>query len=221
MRLFSDSIGRKVVMAITGLVMVLFVVAHLLGNFSIFAGPNGINAYAEKLHALGALVWVERVVMLAAVILHIVLGLTVTLENSSAKPTAYAVTRRLRATFGGRTMIWTGLILLLFIGYHLLQFTIRVTPDVILQNDAQNRFDVFAMVVHSFRLAPIALVYVVGMIALFLHLSHGIQSSFQTLGLSNAKLLPAYGRWGRVVSVIFLIGFGSIPVLILAGFVAK
>ena len=99
MRLFSDSIGRKAVMAITGLLMVLFVVGHLLGNLSIFAGPDGLNSYAEHLHALWPVVWITRVVMGVAVLLHLVLSIQITLENSQAKPEKYAVTNHLRATF--------------------------------------------------------------------------------------------------------------------------
>jgi succinate dehydrogenase / fumarate reductase cytochrome b subunit len=221
MRLFSDSIGRKAVMAITGMLMVLFVVMHLLGNLSIFAGPNGINAYAEKLHSLGPVVWIFRIVMVAAVVLHVVLSIQITLENSAAKPQKYAVARSLRATFAGRNMIWTGVLVGAFIGYHLLHFTFRVTPGLALGADASSRFDVFTMVVSALASAPIALVYVVSMVALFLHLSHGIQSTFQTLGLSNGKLLPAYGRFGKVASGLFLIGYGAIPVLIVIGLLAK
>jgi succinate dehydrogenase / fumarate reductase cytochrome b subunit len=208
-------------MAVTGLMMVLFVVMHLLGNLSIFAGANGINAYAEKLHALGPLVWVTRVVMLVAVLAHLVLSIQITLENEAANPTKYAVDRSLRATFAGKSMIWTGLLLAVFIGYHLLHFTIRALPGMVLGTDALGRFDVYAMVADAFHKASIALVYVIGMVALFLHLSHGVQSLFQTLGLSNDKTLPAYGAGGKVLSTIFLIGYGAIPVLILIGLVAK
>lgn len=221
MRLFSDSVGRKAVMAVTGLLMVLFVIGHLLGNLTIFAGPNGINAYAEKLHQLPALVWGNRIVMGLAVVLHVIMGVQVTLENQAANPTQYAVKRYLRATFAGRTMIWTGLILGVFIVYHLLQFTVRVTPGLTLGTDALGRFDVFSMVTSDFRVAGIVLVYVVGMVALFLHLKHGIQSIFQTFGWSNALLLPRYGALGKVLSGIFLVGFVSIPLAILAGIVAK
>jgi succinate dehydrogenase / fumarate reductase cytochrome b subunit len=221
MRLFSDSIGRKAVMAVTGLLMVLFVVGHLLGNLNIFAGANGINGYAAKLHALAPVVWGTRIVMGVAVVLHVVLAIQITLENSAAKPTSYAVQRRLRATFAGRTMIWTGLLLAGFIGYHLAQFTFRVTPDVVLGQDTQYRFDVFTMVLTSLAIVPIAIVYVAGMVALFLHLTHGIQSTFQTLGLSNAILLPRYGAVGKVLSGIFLAGFGAIPVAILFGILAQ
>lgn len=217
MRLFSDSIGRKVVMAISGLLMVLFVIGHLLGNLSIFAGPNGINAYAYHLHELAPLVWGTRVVMGAAVLLHLFLSIQVTLENSAAKPDRYAVQNSLRATFASKNMIWTGAIIGVFILYHLLQFTFRVTPGLALGFDYMNRFDVYTMVVKGLGHAFTGLVYIAAMISLFFHLSHGIQSMFQTLGLSNAFLQPRWGALGKVLSVIFLVGFGSIPAVILVG----
>jgi succinate dehydrogenase / fumarate reductase cytochrome b subunit len=221
MRLFSDSIGRKAVMAITGLLMVLFVVGHLLGNLSIFAGPDGLNAYAEKLHMLPPLVWTTRIVMGVAVLLHLVLSIQITMENSAAKPDKYAVAKSLKATFASKNMIWTGVIIGAFVAYHLLHFTFRVTPNLVLQQDALNRFDVYTMVVSSLRTTLIAVIYVVAMIALFLHLTHGIQSTFQTLGLSNGALLPRYTLGGKVLSGIFLIGYGAIPVLILVGILAN
>jgi succinate dehydrogenase / fumarate reductase cytochrome b subunit len=118
-------------------------------------------------------------------------------------------------------MIWTGVIIGAFVAYHLLHFTFRVTPNLVLQQDALNRFDVYTMVVSSLRTTLIAVIYVVAMIALFLHLTHGIQSTFQTLGLSNGALLPRYTLGGKVLSGIFLIGYGAIPVLILVGILAN
>lgn len=221
MRLFSDSIGRKAVMAVTGLLMVLFVISHLLGNLSIFAGPNGINAYAEKLHAMGPILWVARVVMLAAVLTHLVISIQITMENSEANPTKYAVDRMLKATFASRTMIYSGLVLGAFIVYHLLHFTFRVTPNLVVGNDAMGRFDVFAMVYEAFRGVLVAAVYVVAMISLFLHLSHGVQSTFQSLGLSNNQTRPKLETFGRGLSAVFLVAYGAIPVLILVGVLAS
>jgi succinate dehydrogenase / fumarate reductase cytochrome b subunit len=221
MRLFSDSIGRKAVVAVTGLFMLLFVVTHLLGNSTIFAGPDGINAYAEKLRGLGPFVLVFRAFMAVMLVLHVIFAILLTLENRAANPGKYAVKKMLKATFAGETMIWTGLLLLAFIVYHLLQFTLHLTPDVVLGNDAKNRVDVFTMVFSSLRITPIALLYVVAMVVLFLHLSHGIQSIFQTLGLNNDKTLPQFGAFGKVLSALFLVGYSAIPVLILAGILAK
>lgn len=217
MRLFSSSIGRKAVMAVTGLLMVLFVIGHMLGNLTIFMGPSGINAYAMHLHELAPVVWGTRIVMGVAVILHIILSIQLTLENRAAKPEKYAVSKSLRATFAGKNMIWTGLILGAFIVYHLLQFTFHVTPGLTLGTDALHRFDVYSMVVGSLRNVLVGIVYLIAMVSLYLHLSHGIQSTFQTLGLSNAILLPRYGAVGTVLSTIFLVGFGAIPAVILVG----
>lgn len=217
MRLFSDSIGRKAVMAVTGLLMVLFLVGHLLGNLTIFRGADGINAYAEGLHKLQPVVWGNRIVMGLAVVLHVILAITVTLENWAAKPTKYAVSKPLKATFASKNMIWTGLVIGAFVVYHLLHFTVRVTPGVTLGEDALGRFDVFAMVRDAFVAAPIAIVYVVAMLGVFFHLTHGIQSLFQTSGLTNAVMLPRYGIAGKLLSAIFLIGLGSIPVVFLVG----
>lgn len=221
MRLFSDSIGRKAVVAVTGLCMVLFVVVHLLGNSTIFAGPDGINAYAEKLHGLGPFVWAFRLVMLVLLALHVIFAVLLTLENRDANPGKYAVKKMLKANFASETMIWTGLLLLAFLVYHLLQFTVRITPDIVLGTDAKNRVDVFTMVFSSFRITPIALVYVAAMVTLFLHLSHGIQSIFQTIGLNNDKTMPQFGMLGKLLSALFLVGYSAIPVLILAGILAK
>ncbi len=208
-------------MAVTGLLMALFVVGHLLGNLTIFAGPDGLNGYAARLHELAPLVWGTRVVLAVSVILHVVLAVQITLENAAAKPEKYAVSRDLRASFAGKTMIWTGLVIAAFVVYHLLQFTFRVTPDVVVGFDSADRFDVFTMVVTSLDRAAIAVLYVVAILSLFLHLTHGIASAFQTLGLTNAVLLPRYGVAGKIVSGILLVGFGSIPVLILARYVTK
>jgi len=218
MQLIRSSVGRKILMAVTGLILILFVIVHLLGNSSIFLGPNGINAYAEHLHALGPLVWIFRLVMLSVFGLHILLGITLTLENRAATPQAYAVKKRLRATFSGETMIFTGLILLAFVVYHLLHFTIHlIGPGVGV--DADGRADVFTMVVTSFHSFFTVFLYVGSMVVLFLHLSHGVQSLFQTLGLSNDKLLPGYEKGGKGLSLILLVGYISIPVSIILGLV--
>lgn len=217
MRFTTSSVGRKVLMGSTGLIMVLFVIVHLLGNTSIFAGPDGINAYAEKLHGLGPFVWAFRLFMLVMLGIHVLFGILVTLDNWNANPEKYKVKKMLKATFAGETMIWTGALLLAFIVYHLLQFTVRITPDVVLGVDAKGRFDVYSMVTGSFRHAPIAAIYVAAMVTLFLHLSHGIQSIFQTIGWNNEKTLPTYTLIGTVLAVVFLLGYSAIPVLILSG----
>jgi len=159
MQILKSVVGRKVLMAITGQCMVLFAVVHMMGNSSIFVGPDGINAYAKHLHDLGPLVWLFRAGLLALVSVHIFYGIQLTLENSTANPTGYAVKRQLKATFASSTMIWTGLVMIAFIVFHLLHFTARVTPGVVQGVDALGRFDVYSMVVAAFRNGGISLVY--------------------------------------------------------------
>lgn len=221
MQLFNSTVGRKILMAITGQLMVLFVIGHLLGNSSIFAGPNGINAYAVQLHSLGPALWVIRLAMLTFFAVHAWYGIQLTLENRAATPATYAVKNQLKVSFASENMIWTGLLLFAFIVYHLIHFTVRVTPDIVKGVDAMGRFDVFRMVVGSFQHGIVAFIYVAAMVALFLHLSHGIQSFFQTMGWNNERSLPVISKVGKVLAVIFLVGYSSIPVFILAGILTK
>lgn len=221
MRILTSSIGRKILMAGSGLFMLLFVIVHLLGNSTIFFGPGALNTYAEKLHSLGPLVWAFRAFLLAMLAIHIVFGALLTVENWAANPGKYAVNRKLRATFSGETMIWTGTLLLAFVVYHILQFTLRVTPDIIPEALGKRPGDVYSMVIASFRHAAIALIYVGAMAVLFLHLKHGIQSFFQTLGWNNERTLPRFVTLGNVLAAIFLLGYSAIPVFILFGFLTR
>jgi succinate dehydrogenase / fumarate reductase, cytochrome b subunit len=216
MQLFRSSVGRKIVMAISGQMMVLFVIVHLMGNSSIFI-PGGINAYADHLHALPPLVWATRVVMLAMALFHIYFAIQITLENRAANPRAYAVNKKIKATFASENMIWTGALLAVFIIGHILHFTARVTPDIAPRLSSLSSgaiFDVYSMVVGSFQHGAVALLYVTAMIVLFLHLVHGIQAFFQTMGWNNDRTMPAFACGGKVAAVIFLLGYSSIPAFI-------
>ncbi len=217
MRILTGSVGRKILMSITGQLLIIFVLIHLIGNSTIFFGPAGINAYAEHLHSLPPLVWLFRLVMLAAVSVHICYGVMLTLENKAANPGAYAVKRQLKASFASENMVWTGALLGCFIVYHLAQFTIHGTPDVVVGMDAANRVDVFKMVVTSFGHALISLTYMIAMVMLFLHLSHGIPSFLQTMGWNNDKTIPVFSTGGKVISAVLMLAYISIPVVILAG----
>lgn len=223
MQLFSSTVGRKILMAITGVLMVLFVVIHLVGNSSIFI-PGGINAYAEHLHALPPLVWAFRIVMLAFILVHIIYGIKLTIENSAANPKGYAVKKQLKASFSSENMIWTGVLIAVFVLGHILHFTARVTPDIssrVSTLTTEHGFDVFGMVVGSFQNPVTSLLYIGAMIALFLHLRHGIQSFFQTMGWTNDSTLPVIAKVGTIAAVIFLIGYSLIPVSILTGILNK
>lgn len=220
MAFLQSMVGRKIVMAVSGAMMVLFVAAHLLGNTSILAGPGGINAYAMKLHELFPVIWTYRLIMIILLSLHVYYGIQLTLENNKAKPVGYAVGENRRATFAGRNMIWTGSIVGLFLFYHLLQFTFQVFDSGISASrnlDALGRPDVFRMVVLSFRKSLVAAVYICGVIALGLHLIHGIQGLFQTLGLNNEKTMPVIEKSGMLAAVVLLLGYVAIPLVILLG----
>lgn len=221
MPVLTNTVGRKVLMAISGFFMLLFVIVHLLGNSSIFIGPGALNTYAEKLHSLGPLVWIFRLFMIAMLAIHVLFGILLTLENWAANPKKYAVNRKLKANFSSETMIWTGALLFAFLVYHLAQFTLRVTPDIIPQAVAERPGDVFAMVTSSFRYIPIAAIYVAGMVVLFLHLRHGIQSFLQSLGLSNDRTQPKYAALANLLSALFFVGYSAIPVLILVRFLSR
>ena len=214
MRIFNSTVGRKLLMSISGQLLIIFVLIHLVGNSTIYFG--WINAYAEHLHSLPPVVWIFRAVMLAIVSVHICYGVMLTLENKAANPSTYAVKRQLKASFASENMIWTGLLIAAFIVYHLLQFTVKVTPDVAWTAGVPV-VDVYKMVVTSFSNALIAVLYFAAMVMLFLHLSHGIPSFLQTMGWNNDKTIPVYSVGGKVISAFLMLAYISIPATILFG----
>lgn len=214
----TSTVGRKILMAFTGQMMVLFVIIHLLGNTTIYF--SNLNAYAAALHALPVLLWMIRLFMAVMLCLHIYFGILITLENKKAKPQSYAVTNHLSATFAGRNMIWTGALIGAFLVYHLLHFTFQfIDPAVSAINnpDSLGRPDVLMMVVRSFHDGGIVSLYVTSLAGLLLHLSHGIQSSFQTWGLNNDRSLPVITRGGQIASTILSLGYAAIPVVVMMG----
>ena len=214
----TSTVGRKIMMALTGQLMVFYVIVHALGNSFIYV--NWLNAYAAGLRAFPPFLWAIRLLMIAAVLLHIYLGIVVTLENRASKPQAYAITNHLSTTFAGRNMIWSGALIFPFLIYHLLQFTFQVTEPAIaaVRNlDPAGRPDVLFMVVQSFQHRSIVLVYVVSMAALLLHLTHGIQSSFQTWGMNNDRSLPIMIKAGTITAVVLFLGYVAIPLVIVLG----
>lgn len=220
MNLFTSTVGRKILMAVTGLMLVGFITVHLLGNLSVFAGADGINAYAKGLHDLGPLVWIFRLAMLGLFAVHITFGVQLYLENKAATPDTYAVQKSLVTTFSAKTMVFTGLILLAFLIYHLLHFTVQVTnPEISASHlplDAAMRPDVFSMVVLSFQKVFISVIYIIAMIALLLHLSHGVSSWVQTLGWSTGPSQDKVTAVGKVLAIVYGLAYIAIPVSILA-----
>lgn len=220
MLLPTSTVGRKLMMAVTGQFMILYVIAHVLGNYTIFA--NAINAYAEGLRHWPYIIvlWSSRTLLLVSVILHTWYGILLKLENRKAKPETYAVTRYRSASLAGRTMIWSGLIVAIFLIFHLLHFTFQVIEPrtaAIAHPDALGRPDVLSMVVESFQRTRFALLYVIGVLGLGLHLFHGIESSIQTEGLNNDRTLPVIVWTGMTVSVVLFFMYAAIPVTILIG----
>ncbi len=220
MNFFRSQVGRKIVMAVSGFSMFAFVVAHLLGNSTIYGGPDGINAYAEALHRFPVLIWMLRLILFVMFSLHVFYGITLTLENRAAKPQAYEMRKYIQATFSGRNMVWTGLLIGAFVVYHLLHFTFQViTPEIAAGRhlDAMGRPDVFMMVVLSFRKLAISILYLGAMIALGLHLSHSIQSSFQTAGLNGSRSFPLIMKGGMIAAMLISLGFAAFPIVIFGG----
>ena len=224
MTLINNMVGRKIIMSITGLAMSFYVVMHLLGNMSFFSGPDGINAYAKMLHSLGPFLWIVRLIMAAALGLHMVFGIQLTLENRTSGSKKYAVSNHLSATVAGKNMIWTGLFIALYLGYHLLHFTVQVImPEFSASRnlDALGRPDVFSMVVQSFRNIVVSIMYVVAMSAVGLHLSHGLQSMVQTLGLNNEKTLPVMVKLGAAAAIALFLGYVTIPAGIISRLIGR
>jgi succinate dehydrogenase / fumarate reductase cytochrome b subunit len=219
MQLLTSSIGRKILMAITGQAMVLFAVIHLLGNSSIFGWlPGGINAYAHHLHSLPAPIIIGfRLGLLLFACVHIWYGIQLTIENRGGRPQQYAVKAVQKATFASENMIWTGVLLLAFILYHLAHFTFQIiNPDTAaLSNLVDGVPNVLGMVVSAFQNMMVTLIYAGAMLILFLHLSHGIQSFFQTMGWCNDRVQPFITKAGTLAALALFLGYAAVPLTIL------
>jgi len=224
--LYGTAVGKKYVMAITGVLMIGFVVAHMVGNLKMYLGEEDLNHYAEFLNRLlypiapeGAVLWILRAGLLASVLLHIHAAYSLTQLNRRARPVKYQSARDYQmANFASRTMRWTGIIVLLFIIWHLLDFTFGVT-NTIGTGDEFVKKEVYANVVRSFERVPVAVFYILANIALGVHLFHGTWSLFQSMGWNN----PRFNEWRRAIAIgvatIVVVGNVSFPVAVLAGIV--
>ena len=216
----QSSIGKKYVVAGTALILILYVLGHLLGNLQIYIGQDRINTYAKFLHDLGPILWVVRVLLIAAFVIHIVATIQLAQENRLAKPQKYAVTGYQRSTTASRTMLVSGLIVLCFVIYHLLQFTLHVTdPKFHHLHDALGRPDVYRMLILGFKNPFVSIFYIVGLFLLTNHLSHGFASVVQTLGINNRKIANSVASGGQTLAGVVFAGYVSIPVTILLGFI--
>ena len=213
-----SSIGKKTIVAATGILLVLFVTGHLIGNLTVFLGPDVLNAYAKKLQDLGALLWVIRFGLIGVLVAHIYFTMLLWKENQKARPKKYIAADPIKTTVFARTMRLSGLIVLAFVVFHLAHFTARVVDpsykNMVTQLDGHEVHDVYAMVVKGFSSGPVVAVYVVGLFLLTFHLSHGLASLFQTLGITNRRIRGTYESVGRAVAWLLFLGYISIPLAI-------
>jgi succinate dehydrogenase / fumarate reductase, cytochrome b subunit len=204
---WETSVGKKAVMAVTGLILVAYLITHVLANLLVFTGPDRINRYAAILHATGGALWAARLILLVAVILHIVAATQLALRRRAARPVAYAGGRQPRvSTLASRTIRWGGALLLVFIIYHILHFTTgTVHPDFVELNPYHN-------VATGFRNPLVALFYLAAMAALGFHLYHGVWSSGRSLGVSPPSPHPLRRRVALVLGGFIWLGFTVIVV---------
>lgn len=225
---FRSSIGSKYVMAVTGILLLGFVIGHLVGNlqaFPWFGGRAGFNGYAEFLKQHPGITWPVRIVLLVIFGLHVATGIRLARANRAARPSRYAAETTIQASYASRSMVLTGLVTLAYLVYHLLHFTFGVTnPEhhasrEVLAGGA-SRHDVYVMLVKGFQSPGIAAAYLVAMVLLGLHLSHGVSSFWQSLGLHHGRYTPWLRRLGPVVGIVIAAAYISIPVSVWLGIIA-
>ncbi len=219
---WNSSIGKKLVVAITGALLVVFLLGHLAGNLLTFQGPTAMNDYAEFLHDMlhGMGIWIARIGLVVMFILHIAATIALTRENRTAKAGRYEHDATVTASKSSRIMIWSGLVVLAFIVFHLLHFTIRIDPVLANMPDPDNpgRHDAWGMVITGFQNPLVAIFYMIAMTLLCSHLSHGIGSIFQTLGLRSKKTGAAIDKLSLGLAIVIWLGFVSIPISVMFGF---
>lgn len=219
--LFRTSVGKKLIMAITGFLLYGFVVVHLIGNIQIFSGQESLNHYAHFLKSKPIILWGARLGLLAVIVLHIGTAISLSAANRKARgEEAYDNASDNGSTLASRTMLASGLVILAFIIFHLLHLTVGVVfPDHFALKDAEGHHDVYGMVVQGFQKSWVSIFYILSMALLCFHLSHGLNALFQSLGLSNSKYAPLIAKGALAGWVIIFIGNCAIPLSILLGFV--
>ncbi|HLG97795.1 MAG TPA: succinate dehydrogenase cytochrome b subunit [Bryobacteraceae bacterium] len=212
-RFYTSTIGKKAVMAVSGCILFLFVVGHLIGNLQIYEGPEKLNRYAVFLRSLPALLWTVRAILLVMVGLHIWSSVALAMRKWEARPVNYVKRKATESSYASRTMYWSGPIILAFVIYHLLDFTFgSVNPHFV-------EGDVYANVVASFRVIPVSAFYIFAMVLLCMHLYHGLWSMFQSMGFYHPRYTPVLKRSAAVVAVLIAAGNISIPVAVMSGLV--
>jgi succinate dehydrogenase / fumarate reductase, cytochrome b subunit len=209
-RFYDSSIGKKAVMAVTGLVLFGFLILHMLGNLQVFLGREVMNHYAETLHGNPGLLWVARIILLVSVVLHTWAAIQLTAVKAAARPVAYVKQGNVQGSTGSRTMMLSGPVIALFVIGHLLHFTTgTIHPQFVELHAYENVITGFAN--------PIAAgLYIGAMILVGFHLSHGIWSMFQSIGFSHPRYTPLIKKFAGVFSWILIAGFISVPIAVLA-----
>jgi succinate dehydrogenase cytochrome b subunit len=211
--LWSSAIGKKALMAVTGIVLFLFVLGHMIGNWQAFQGAEKLDHYAELLRISMPFLWFVRIVLLVAVLVHAVAGIQLWSERQRARPVAYQDFRPVVSSTASRTMIWSGLLILGFVVYHLLDLTIGVVHP----NFQPGR--VYLNLVASLSRGIGFAIYLVAMIGLGFHLWHGLYSMFQSLGISNRGISPTIQKFAIAAAVILTLGFSAVPLAVIVGLV--
>ena len=216
LRPYNSSVGKKIIMAVTGVILFGFIIGHLIGNLQIFAGAEVLDSYARFLKEKPEIVWTTRVMLLLSVGMHILAASQLAVRNRSARPISYRLHKYDEASYASRTMVWSGPIIGLFVIYHLLHFTVGTVhpsqPDF--RADA-----VYANIVSGFQQWPVALFYIVAVLSLGLHIAHGIWSMFQSIGLNHPKYELIIKRGAMILSSLIVVGYVSIPLAVLIGVV--
>ncbi|MGJ3244284.1 MAG: succinate dehydrogenase cytochrome b subunit [Opitutales bacterium] len=229
-----SSLTKKYLMALSGLVLVGFVLGHMAGNLQYFGAPDMINAYAYKLKTLPyGLLWVVRAGLLAAAVVHVWMAISLTLENRRARPESYQENDYVQASYSARTMRWSGFILLAFIVFHLFHYTVRVVPGmeyeqqldkVELHQDGKpvmkggeplEVFNVHKMMYLGFSNPLVSGFYFLAVGLLCAHLTHGVSSMFQSLGLRNETWRRRLDAFALAYGWVVFLGFASVPVAVL------
>jgi succinate dehydrogenase / fumarate reductase cytochrome b subunit len=222
--LFNSSLGKKYIMAVTGFALFFFVLGHLVGNLQIFLGPEAINRYGHFLQSNPEIIWPARIGLLICVGLHIWSAIKISAENKAARPQSYAVYKPVASSYASRTMLMSGLIILAFIIYHLLHYTVMLQAingtghSFVPLEDPEKRHDIFKMMVMGFSVPWVSLFYIIAMALLCLHLSHGVSSMFQSIGWKNAAYRGFLDKLAYWLAALIFIGYASIPIAIMAGY---
>jgi len=217
---YRSTVGKKIIMGVTGLIGIAFVILHMAGNLQAFLGPAKLNAYSAALHGpLNELLWIVRIVLIVAVVLHVLMAYQLTRISQAARPIGYKMRTPQVSTLAARTMKWGGVLILLFIVLHLLHFTTETIDPAGWRGmtDSVGRRDVYGDIVASFRIWWVAAFYIVVMAVLGLHLFHGAWSSFRSLGYAKPSQHPLKRRLALIVTLVVWLGFTLVPVGVLVG----